>query len=89
MNTIMNKRKWSNDSKQKVLEAVIYFIQSHGYSPSVREICDRTGLTSTSTVHHHIMSLVDEGKLNIGGYGESRTISVPGYEFVKVEEEKG
>lgn len=82
----MNERKWSSDSKQKVLDAVILFFKNHGYSPTIREICDMTGLTSTSTVHYHISKLVAEGKLNIGDYKSSRTITVPGYEFVKRKE---
>lgn len=85
----MNKRKWSDDSEQRVLDAVIIFIQKNGYSPSIRELCDMTGLTSTSTVHHHIERLVSAGKLNMGEYGSPRTITVPGYKYVKVEETKG
>lgn len=81
----MNERKWSSDSKQRVLEAVILFFKKHGYSPTIREICDLTGLTSTSSVHYHISRLVAEGKLNIGDYKSSRTITVPGYEFVKID----
>ena len=85
----MNERKWSDDSKQRVLDAVILFFENHGYSPTIREICDMTGLTSTSTVHHHIERLVNAGKLNMGEYGSPRTITVPGYKFVKVEDTKG
>lgn len=81
----MNERKWSSDSKQRVLDAVILFFENHGYSPTIREICDMTGLTSTSSVHYHISRLVAEGKLNIGDYKSSRTITVPGYKFVKTE----
>lgn len=81
----MSERKWSDDSKQKILDAVILFFENHGYSPTIREICDMTGLTSTSTVHYHISRLVAEGKLNIGDYKSSRTITVPGYEFVKAK----
>lgn len=81
----MNERKWSSDSKQMVLDAVILFFKKHGYSPTIREICEMTGLTSTSSVHYHISRLVAEGKLNIGDYKSSRTITVPGYKFVKEE----
>ena len=81
----MNERKWSSDSKQRVLEAVILFFKKHGYSPTIREICDMTGLASTSSVHYHISRLVAEGKLNIGDYKSSRTITVPGYRFVKTD----
>ena len=47
-----------------------------GYPPSVREICDATGLKSTSTVHGHLIRLEKKGLL----YRDSmkpRAISVP------------
>ena len=47
-----------------------------GYPPSVREICEATGLKSTSTVHGHLIRLEKKGLL----YRDSmkpRAISVP------------
>ena len=36
-------------------------IKRNGYSPSVREICDGVGLSSTSTVHAHLEILKKKG----------------------------
>ena len=36
-------------------------IQRNGYAPSVREICDGVGLSSTSTVHAHLEILRKKG----------------------------
>jgi repressor LexA len=34
-----------------------------GYGPSTREIAARAGYASTSTVHYHLMRLMDEGAI--------------------------
>jgi len=49
-------------SKQKeILEYMIASVKSKGYPPSVREICEATGLKSTSTVHGHLSRLEKKG----------------------------
>ena len=45
------------DSQAKILEYIQRFIKEVGYPPSVREICNATGLKSTSTVHGHLLRL--------------------------------
>jgi repressor LexA len=52
--------------KRKNVQAEIYdFIQSEvinkGYPPSVREICAKVGLSSTSTVHGHLSRMEKKG----------------------------
>lgn len=42
---------------QEVLEAIEKFIKDNGISPTIRELCDIVGLSSTSTVHGHIKRL--------------------------------
>ena len=42
---------------QEVLEAIEKFIKDNGISPTIRELCDMVGLSSTSTVHGHIKRL--------------------------------
>ena len=37
--------------REKILETIINYIQLNGYPPTVREICDRVGLASTSSAH--------------------------------------
>lgn len=50
-----------------------------GRVPSVREICDNTGLSSTSTVHYHLKSLEDRGLIE-REHGVNRCIRITGDE---------
>ncbi len=46
------------DSKQiDVLRFIYEEVKEHGYPPTVREICNAVGLSSTSTVHGHLSRL--------------------------------
>jgi len=48
--------------KQKlVLDFLKTGIRQNGYPPTVREICDAVGLSSTSTVHAHLETLERKG----------------------------
>lgn len=48
--------------KQKeILDYLKKEVHEKGYPPSVREICDATGLKSTSTVHGHLTRLEKKG----------------------------
>jgi len=51
------------ERQQQVYEFIRQTVTSRGYPPSVREICDAVGLSSPSTVHSHIASLVKAGLL--------------------------
>ena len=63
--------------RKKILEAIVGYIQEHGYSPTVREIGNMVGLKSTSTVHHHLTVMLDEGVIESdGGIGTPRAIRV-------------
>ncbi|KRK49460.1 transcriptional repressor LexA [Secundilactobacillus kimchicus] len=54
----------SSDSKQIAILQYIYDqTQAHGYPPTVREIGEAVGLSSTSTVHGHIARLSKRGLL--------------------------
>lgn len=44
-------------NQTKILEAIILKINKFGYPPSIREICDSVGLSSTSTIHFHMNKL--------------------------------
>ena len=64
------------DTQAKILAYIEKATLQKGYPPSVREICDATGLKSTSTVHGHLIRLEKKGLL----YRDSmkpRAISVP------------
>ena len=64
------------DTQAKILAYIEKATLQKGYPPSVREICDATGLKSTSTVPGHLIRLEKKGLL----YRDSmkpRAISVP------------
>lgn len=49
--------------QQEILTFIQRFADSHGYPPSVREIGQAMGLTSSSTVHSHLEALERKGYL--------------------------
>ncbi len=49
--------------RRKILEFIADQIRDRGYPPSVREIGEAVGLTSSSTVHAHLQVLQREGYL--------------------------
>jgi repressor LexA len=49
--------------QQEILRVVQDHVASHGYPPTVREIGDAVGLTSSSTVHAHLQALEARGAL--------------------------
>jgi len=49
--------------QRKVLEVIRDWVERFGYPPSVREIGDAVGLTSTSSVHHQLRALERKGFL--------------------------
>ena len=79
----MNK-KWQNDgikARKKIYDFLVQFITENGYSPSIREICEGTGLHSTSTIYKQLMTLEMMGKIHTKER-KSRTISLVGFQFV-------
>jgi repressor LexA len=52
-----------SDRQLKVLEAIREWMREHGYPPSVREIGDAVGLTSTSSVAYQLRVLERKGYL--------------------------
>lgn len=57
-------KKPRGDNQAKILAFIKSEVQTKGYPPSVREICDAVGLRSTSTVHGHLMRLEKKGLLH-------------------------
>ena len=51
------------ERQQQVLDHISNTVASRGYPPSVREIGDAVGLSSPSTVHSHLSTLVEQGYL--------------------------
>ncbi len=65
-------------SQQKILD-FLKDCSSEGRVPSVREICTEVGLSSTSTVHHHLNALEEKGFI-IREHGVNRCIRISGEE---------
>ena len=61
--------------QQAVLTCIEEFYAEKGYGPTVREVCERLGLSSPSTVHVHLKSLEDLGYINRDPL-KSRSISL-------------
>lgn len=86
----MTERKIKGlDMREKILDAIISYIQEHGYPPTVEEIGQAVGLKSKSSTHHHLNVLFEEGKLETDAPGAPRAIRVPGYRFEKEDEKNG
>jgi len=49
--------------QRQVLDAIEAFRDQYGLSPSIREIGQAIGVTSPSTIHSHVQSLIREGLL--------------------------
>lgn len=49
------------ERQARILEVIRDFTEAHGYPPSVREIGERVGLSSSSTVQSHLKSLERRG----------------------------
>ena len=47
--------------REEIYSYIVAYAQSHAYPPSVREICEAVGLTSTATVHTHLKKLEQQG----------------------------
>ena len=49
------------DRQQEIYDFVVEYVDTRGYPPTVREIGERVGLASPSTVHAHLATLEREG----------------------------
>ena len=61
---------------ESVYEYLVDFIQTNGYPPSVREICNGVGIKSTSTIHSHLKRLEEMGRICYTS-GKRRALIVP------------
>lgn len=73
--------------REKILEVIINYIKLNNYPPTVREICDRVGLASTSSVYTHLQKMDTLGMIELGDFSSPRAIRIPGYKFVKEDNE--
>lgn len=64
------------EGPKKTLVTIINFIDEYGYAPSIREICDLTGYSSTCSVAFHVKELVNLGYLETDHPGSPRAIRI-------------
>lgn len=57
----MKPEKTLSGRQREILEFLSDFIEKNGYPPSVREIGEAVGLSSSSTVHSHLNALETKG----------------------------
>ena len=66
----------TSNKGQEILEFVNRFSMENGYAPSVREIGEAVGLTSTASVSYHLRQLQTKGLLlSSGSKGTKRAIT--------------
>lgn len=70
---------------ERVYNFIVEFMKENLYAPSVREICNGTGLSSTATVHSHLEMLEMLGKIKMKRK-TTRAIKLVGFEIREVEE---
>lgn len=61
--------------QSQILQFIRQYRASNGYPPTVREIAGALGISSTSTVHHHLRALQAKGKLTWAP-GKQRTLQI-------------
>ncbi len=52
------------DKTQETYDMIVSNIENKGYPPTVRELCDKLNIASTSTVAYHLKKLEKLGKIN-------------------------
>ncbi|MBX3046950.1 MAG: hypothetical protein KF698_08150 [Anaerolineales bacterium] len=80
----MSKRiaisKNSYHRAEAVYTAILQFIRENGYPPTIRELCAKTDITSTSVMVYYLDMLEDVGAINRKPK-DSRAIEVVGMRF--------
>lgn len=66
------------DRPTAILEFIRAYLADHAYPPSIREIGDAVGLTSTSSVHYQLRSLERAGAIVRPGRKTPRAIALVG-----------
>jgi repressor LexA len=56
--------KPATERQRRILQAITEFTSERGYPPSVREIGERVGLSSSSTIHAHLKALEKRGLIS-------------------------
>ncbi len=73
--------------QKEVLDFIVGFIHSNGYSPSFEEIADGVGLASIATVHKHLTALDSKGYLK-RSFNQSRALDVAPKYFREIRQQQ-
>lgn len=86
----MAKRGRKGEKQHEILIFIQKEVSERGYPPTVREICEATGLASTSTVHGHLSRLEKHGYI-VRDPAKPRAIEVTdsGLEKIGIHEHTG
>ena len=57
----MKNRRALTGRQKQVLDCIIDYQREHGFSPSIRDLCEMTGLRSSSSIHFHLKTLEEKG----------------------------
>lgn len=81
----MNNKAHGKMMREKILKAIIEYIEVHQYPPTIREIGTMVGLSSTASVQSHLNKMIIEGTIETDDECSSspRAIRVPGYRLMK------
>ena len=61
---------------ERILLFIAEYVEKNGFSPTIREISDGTGIQSTATVHRNITRLIRQGSLTQTKPGTARSVFV-------------
>ena len=68
-----------SDRQKNIFDFIVgYKSRNDGNSPTIREIADGCGISSTSVVSYNLLKLAGEGVIALSGGGVARRIEVIG-----------
>src|SRR4030043_295429 len=62
-----HRTKGLTERQKRILEVLERFQEQNGYPPSIREICEKTLITSTSVVNYYLNQLEETGYIERDG----------------------
>ena len=60
---MVRTKRGLTERHQKILDFVSAYVEKHSYPPSIREIGEATGISSTSVVTYYLKQLTEMGKI--------------------------
>ena len=67
----------TSDKQEKIYNYIVEFIAENHFGPTIREISQAVGLSSSSAVYNQLKNLESQGRISTGS-GKKRAISVTG-----------